>query len=84
MSRGERREEMEEILRKYEKQRVTEWNLRASEGSRGLGGKRGARDREEMREEMDKAFRKRDERVREEMGEWIKVVEERKGERGIW
>lgn len=31
MSRGEMREEMEKILSKCEKRKVTEWNLRTSE-----------------------------------------------------
>lgn len=43
-----------------------------------MGGKRGG-DREEMRKKLDMALRKRDDRIREEMGECVKVVEEREG-----
>lgn len=35
--------------------------------------------REEMRKEMERDLRKKDERVRLEMGEWAKIVEDREG-----
>lgn len=52
---------------------------RSEKGSGGLGGKKGAGDREEMKKELDTALRKRDDRIRKEMREWVKVVEEREG-----
>lgn len=58
-------EEMRGMVRKEMERVLEEW-----------GEKRGVKNRDEMRREMDKALRKRDDRVREEMGEWIKVVEE--------
>lgn len=77
--RGIVREELKEVLGKYERQRETErvkeWKFRETELGEEMkrvleewGEKRGEKNRDEMRKEMDKALGKRDDRIREEMG----------------
>lgn len=81
---------LEEWGKKYErrrgKERLTEWNVKllelGAEIKRVLeawADKKGETYREEMGREMEEALRERDDRVKEEMGEWIRVVEEREG-----
>lgn len=84
------RKETERVIGNYERrketERIKEWKLRESELGEEMRRvleeweeRRRAINREKMRKELERALRKRDDRIREEMGEWVKVVDEREG-----